>query len=371
MKWSWKIARVAGIDVKIHATFLLIIIWIGVSYYMTSGTLAAAANGIIFLLALFLCVVLHEFGHALVARRYGIQTADITLLPIGGVARLERMPEKPDEELRVALAGPAVNLIIAAVLAVVLYATGSLQGLTSLTQTSGSLLQRLLPVNLFLALFNLIPAFPMDGGRVARALLAKRMEYTQATQVAATLGQVIAFIFGLIGLFSNPFLVFIALFIYMGAAQEASMVQVKSALEGIPVSKAMLTEFHTLNEGEPLSRAVELMMSGSQHEFPVLSGERVVGVLTRKGLIDGLKRLGQAAPVSGAMDCGFESVDINAMLEEVSRKLQTRECHTMPVVHNDQLVGLVTMENIGEFMLIRAALEKATRKRGANQQMMP
>ena len=216
---------------------------------MTSGTLAAA-NGIIFLLALFLCVVLHEFGHALVARRYGIQTADITLLPIGGVARLERMPEKPDEELRVALAGPAVNLIIAAVLAVVLYATGSLQGLTSLTQTSGSLLQRLLPVNLFLALFNLIPAFPMDGGRVARALLAKRMEYTQATQVAATLGQVIAFIFGLIGLFSNPFLVFIALFIYMGAAQEASMVQVKSALEGIPVSKAMLTEFHTLNEGE-------------------------------------------------------------------------------------------------------------------------
>jgi len=359
MKWSWKIARVAGIDVKIHATFLLLIIWIGVSYYMVEGTLAAAVNGIIYLLALFLCVVLHEFGHALVARRYGIKTPDITLLPIGGVARLERMPEKPNEELRVALAGPSVNLVIAALLAVALYVSGDLQSLNMFNMTGGSLLQRMLPVNLFLALFNLIPAFPMDGGRVARAMLASRMEYTQATQVAATLGQVIAFFFGLIGLFSNPFLVFIALFIYMGASQEASMVQVKSALEGIPVSKAMLTDFHTLREGDPLSRAVELLMSSSQQEFPVLSGEQVVGVLTRKGLIDGLRRLGQSAPVSGVMNRKFESVDINAMLEEVSRKLQECECHTMPVVHNGQLVGLITMENIGEFMMIRAALEKA------------
>lgn len=364
MKWSWKIARVAGIDVKIHATFLLIVIWIGVSYYLTSGTLTAAANGVLYLLALFLCVVLHEFGHALTARRYGIQTADITLLPIGGVARLERMPEKPRQELWVALAGPAVNLVIAAVLAGMLFATGNLPSALSLTMTDGSFLQRLLQVNVFLALFNLIPAFPMDGGRVVRALLATRMEYTQATQTAATLGQVFAFIFGLIGLFSNPFLVFIALFIYMGAAQEASMVQVKSALEGIPVSKAMLTEFRTLNEGEPLSRAVELMMSGSQHEFPVLSGGRVVGVLTRKGLVDGLQRLGQAAPISGVMDCSFDSVEPTAMLEEVSRKLQARECHTMPVMQNGELVGLVTMENIGEFMMIRAALAKSGRGRG-------
>ena len=243
-------------------------------------------------------------------------------------------------------------------------ATGSWQPMTSLSLTNGPFLERLMLVNVFLAGFNLIPAFPMDGGRVARALLATRMEYTRATQTAATLGQVIAFVFGLVGLFTNPFLVFIALFVYMGAAQEAGMAQIKSALSGIPVSRAMLTEFHTLNEGDPLSRAVDLMMSGSQHEFPVLSGERVVGVLTRKGLVNGLQRLGQAAPVSGAMDCDFDSVDTNAMLEAVSRKLQTRECHTIPVLQNKRLVGLVTMENIGEFLMVRSALEKSGRKPG-------
>ena len=219
-------------------------------------------------------------------------------------------------------------------------------------------------VNLFLAGFNLIPAFPMDGGRVARALLATRMEYSQATHTAAVLGQIIAFIFGLVGLFTNPFLLFIALFVYIGAAQESSMVQVKSALSGIPVSRAMVTDFHSLNEGDPLSRAVDLLMSSAQHEFPVMSGSRVVGVLTRKGLIDGLKRLGESAPVSAVMDCGYESVDINSMLEEVSRKLQDRECHTLPVLQAGQVVGLVTMENIGEFMMVRSALQKSGRGSG-------
>ncbi len=359
MKWSLKIARVAGIDIQIHATFLLIIAWVGFSYYLTSGTLQAVAVGIAFLLALFLCVVLHELGHALAARRFGIQTRDITLLPIGGVARLERMPEKPAQELWVALAGPAVNLIISAVLFVVLLATGTFQPVNALTMTGGPFLERLMVVNLFLAFFNLIPAFPMDGGRVVRALLATRLPYTQATQAAATLGQALAFVFGFIGLFTNPFLVFIAFFVYIGAAQEASLVQMKSALSGIPVSQAMLTEFRSLHEGEPLSRAVELLMSTTQQDFPVLSGERVVGVLTRKSLVDALQRLGQNAPVSAAMECKFESAHTSDMLEEVSRKLQERECHTLPVLADGQLVGLITMENIGEFLMIRSALEKA------------
>lgn len=359
MKWSLKIARVAGIDIQIHATFLLIIAWVGFSYYLTSGTLQAVAVGIAFLLALFLCVVLHELGHALAARRFGIQTRDITLLPIGGVARLERMPEKPAQELWVALAGPAVNLVISAVLFVVLLATGTFQPVNALTMTGGPFLERLMVVNLFLAFFNLIPAFPMDGGRVVRALLATRLPYTQATQAAATLGQALAFVFGFIGLFTNPFLVFIAFFVYIGAAQEASLVQMKSALSGIPVSQAMLTEFRSLHEGEPLSRAVELLMSTTQQDFPVLSGERVVGVLTRKSLVDSLQRLGQNAPVSAAMECKFESAHTSDMLEEVSRKLQERECHTLPVLADGQLVGLITMENIGEFLMIRSALEKA------------
>lgn len=359
MRWSWKVARIAGIDIKIHATFLLIVAWIGFSYYAASGTLAGALGGIAFLLALFACVVLHELGHSLTARKFGITTRDITLLPIGGVARLERMPDKPVQELWVALAGPAVNVVIFVVLFIVMAITGGLQPLLSLSMTEGSFLGRLMMVNLFLALFNMIPAFPMDGGRVVRALLATRIEYTQATQAAATLGQVIAFIFGFIGLFTNPFLVFIALFVYIGAAQESSMVQMKSALSGIPVSQAMLTDFRTLKEGDPLSQAVELIMSGTQQDFPVFSGERVVGVLTRKGLVDALQRLGQAAPVSAAMECKYESIDSSDMLEDVSRKLQTQDCHTLPVEHDGQLVGLITMENIGEFLMIRSALKKS------------
>lgn len=358
MKWSLKIARVAGIDIQIHATFLLILGWVAFSYYLVGRSLNAVITGVGFMLALFLCVVLHELGHALAARRFGIQTKDITLLPIGGVARLERMPEKPLQELWVALAGPLVNVVISAVLFIGLFFGGALQPLGSLSMPGGSFLERLMVVNLFLAGFNLIPAFPMDGGRVVRALLATRLPYTQATQAAATLGQALAFVFGFIGLFTNPFLVFIAFFVYIGAAQEASMVQMKSALSGIPVSQAMVTDFHTLQEGEPLSRAIELLMSSTQQDFPVLSGERVVGVLTRKSLVEALQRLGQNAPVSAAMDCKFESAHINDMLEEVSRKLQERECHTLPVIADDRLVGLVTMENIGEFLMIRSALEK-------------
>lgn len=235
MKWSWKITTIAGIDVFIHATFLLIIGWVGLTYWQQTGTLAGTLEGIFFTLLLFGCVVLHEFGHALTARRYGIKTRDITLYPIGGVARLERMPDRPIQELWVALAGPAVNVVIAVLLFGWLIITGTLAPLAGLSLSSGPFIERLLLVNVSLVLFNLIPAFPMDGGRVLRSLLALRMEYTRATQIAATIGQGLALLLGLLGLFSNPFLVFIAFFVWIGAGQEASMVQIKTALGGIPV----------------------------------------------------------------------------------------------------------------------------------------
>src|SRR6266508_2328041 len=184
MRWQWKLGRFAGIDVYIHATFLLLIGWVGYSYWQQSQQWSEVLKGILFILALFLCVVLHEYGHALTARKYGIRTRDITLYPIGGVARLERMPDKPIEELWVALMGPAVNLVIAAVLFTILYLSGSRPPMTDLTITSGSFPARLMTVNISLVLFNLIPAFPMDGGRVLRALLAMRLEYVRATQVA-------------------------------------------------------------------------------------------------------------------------------------------------------------------------------------------
>ena len=228
MKWSWRIGRIAGIDVYVHSTFLLLLAWVAISHYLEHQRLADAAYGLFFIITLFGIVVLHELGHALTARQFGIRTRDITLLPIGGLARLERMPEDPRQELLVALAGPAVNVVLAGVLFAILAFTSGLAALNNVKLVGGSFLANLVAVNVALAVFNLLPAFPMDGGRVLRAFLAMRMDYVRATQVAANIGQALALMLGFIGLSSNnPFLVFIALFVWMGAAQEASMVQMK------------------------------------------------------------------------------------------------------------------------------------------------
>jgi len=220
----------------------------------------------------------------------------------------------------------------------------------------------LMTVNLFLAGFNLIPAFPMDGGRVLRALLAMRLEYTRATQIAAGIGQGMALLFGLIGLFSNPFLVFIALFVWIGAQQEASMVQMKTALGGIPVGRAMLTEYHTVSPHNNLAQVVELLLGGSQHNFPVVDEGRVVGVLTRNDLFSVLNQRNTSTLVSDVMRRDFETVDANDMLEPAFNRLQSCNCGLFPVLRNGQLVGLLTAENIGEFLMIQAARERRDRK---------
>ncbi len=351
MKWSWKLGEFAGIGVYVHATFFLIIIWIAVAHWVQGASLATMLAAIVFILALFGCVVLHEFGHALTAKKYGIKTRDITLLPIGGVARLERMPDDPKQELWVALAGPAVNVVIAAALYVWLLITASLEPFSKLSVTGGSFLERLMVVNIFLVVFNMLPAFPMDGGRVLRALLAIRMEYTRATQIAASIGQGMAFLFGLIGLFYNPFLIFIALFVWIGAAQEASMVQMKSSLSGIPVRRAMLTDFQTLSPRDTLSRAIELILAGSQQDFPVVEDDRVAGILTRSDLLKAVAQSGQSAPVADVMQNEFQTVDPAEMLETAFLRLRRGE-----------LVGLLTMDNVGEFLMIEAALSGAAMK---------
>src|SRR5437762_13801996 len=241
MRWSFHVARIAGIELKIHATFLLLLAWIGFVFYREGGS-TAAIDGLVFVLLIFVCVVLHELGHALAARRYGINTQDITLLPIGGVARLERMPEKPSEEVVVALAGPAVNVAIAAVLWVVIGLIG-LPDPAFIQHTRIPLALRLFTVNVWLVLFNMIPAFPMDGGRVLRAVLAMRMNYARATQLAASGGQGIAFLFFIVGLWSNPMLLLIAVFIYFGASSEAVMAQMREVSKDLRVSAAMVTQF--------------------------------------------------------------------------------------------------------------------------------
>jgi predicted transcriptional regulator len=223
----------------------------------------------------------------------------------------------------------------------------------------GSLLQRLLVVNVILVVFNLLPAFPMDGGRVVRALLATRLEYTRATQIAASLGQSAAFILGMIGLFYNPLLIFTALFVWIGAAQEASMVRVQTALEGIPVSRAMLTDFRVLDARDPLNRAVDLILAGWQQDFPVVDNGDIQGVLTRNDLIVALQQRGQHASVGDVMQRDIVLVDPGDMLESVQARLQECNCHTIPVAREGRLVGLITMDNIGEFLMIRSALKRA------------
>lgn len=355
MKWSWKIGEFHGIGVYMHATFLILIGFIFLSHWSAGSSLEKTLEGVGFILALFACVVLHEFGHALMAERYGIKTKDITLLPIGGLARLERMPDKPLQELWVALAGPAVNMVIALILFVVLQFTNLWAPLEQLSVAGGPFLERLMVVNVILVVFNMLPAFPMDGGRVLRAMLATRLEYTQATQIAASIGQSMALVFGLLGFLYNPFLMFIALFVWIGAVQEASMTLMKSALSGIPVMRAMITDFRSLNASDALARATDCILAGSQQDFPVVDNGQVVGILTRHNLLVGLTQHGQNRLVGETMEREFETVDASEMLETAFRRLQSCPCRTVPVLRHGELVGLVTMENVGEFVAIQAA----------------
>ncbi len=262
-----------------------------------------------------------------------------------------------------ALAGPAVNLVIALGLLFWLQLTAGFEPLSRLGIATGSFVERLMVVNVFLVLFNMLPAFPMDGGRVLRALFATRLSYTRATQIAASVGQAMAFIFGFIGLFTNPFLVFIAFFVWIGATQESSMVQMRSALGGIPVSPAMLTEYRTLNPNDTLAHATQLILAGSQQDFPVVEDGQVVGILTRSDLLKALASEGQNASVSEVMRRDFQVADSSEMLETAFARLQGGDCHTMPVVRNDDLVGLLTTDNVGEFLMIHSALEKQRKHR--------
>jgi Zn-dependent protease len=229
MRGAWQIGRVAGIVVQVHWTFLLLIAWVVLTHTRDGGDAGDALRGVVLTLAVFTCVVLHEFGHALTARRFGIGTRDITLLPIGGVARLARMPDEPRQELLVAAAGPAVNVALAALFAAVLALTGSRVPVTGVTLFGSRFLEQLMWINVVLVVFNLLPAFPMDGGRVLRALLALRMPYLKATRWAATAGQTIAVALGFAGvMLPSPFLVLIALFVFSGARAEARMVELRT-----------------------------------------------------------------------------------------------------------------------------------------------
>jgi Zn-dependent protease/CBS domain-containing protein len=366
MGWSWRIGRIAGIDVYIHFTFLFLLAWVGLEYYFVGHRVADALYGLLFIVVLFGIVVLHELGHALAARRYGIQTRDITLLPIGGVARIERMPDNPKQELIVALAGPAVNVILALGLFIGLELGPGLVPIHEVPRFGGEFVNQLFWVNVSLAVFNLLPAFPMDGGRVLRALLAMRLDYVRATQVAAWVGQGMAILLGFLGLIAgNPFLIFIALFVWMGAAQEASMAQMRSAMDGIPVTRAMLTNFRTLHPNDTLAQAVEDVLAGFKHDFPVVDDGRVVGILLREDLAAALKRHGANARVGDAMRRDFVTVNPREMLQTALERIQATAGHTLLVMVDGRLLGLVTAENLAQVLMIHEARQRARKGRPA------
>jgi CBS domain-containing protein len=270
------------------------------------------------------------------------------------------MPEDPKQELVVALAGPAVNVVLALLIGLWMATVTRVPLAGDLQLVGGDFLQKLFWVNVILAGFNMVPAFPMDGGRVLRAVLAMRMEYSRATSVAATVGQMLAFVFGFIGLFTNPFLLFIAFFVWMGAAGEASMAQMKSSLSGIPVRRAMITDFQTLSVHDPLQRAIDYVLAGFQQDFPVLDSGNVVGVLVRDDLLKAVAQGGTDTRVGDIMQKEFQVADPGEMLEPAFLKLQSCSCHSFPVVRNGELVGILTTDNVGEFLMIQAAMRKVS-----------
>jgi CBS domain-containing protein len=273
------------------------------------------------------------------------------------------MPEDPRQELIVALAGPAVNVVMAAGLYLGLVLGQGLAPTSEVLRVNGSFLDQLFWVNVSLAVFNLLPAFPMDGGRVLRALLAMRLDYVRATQVAARVGQGMALLFGFVGLFGNPFLIFIALFVWLAAAQEASLAQMRSALDGIPVMRVMISDFRALQPDDPLARAVEHVLAGYTHDFPVIEDGRLVGVLTRNDLTAALGKYGPEAHVRDAMRREFVTTDPREMLQTALARLQGSGCHTLPVVQDGHILGLVTADNLADALMIQEAM-RAARRRG-------
>ncbi len=358
MRWSVNIGSLFGIRVELHVTFLLFIGWIAINQGLLTGDAGRAVAAVALLLLVFFCVLLHELGHALTARRFGITTRDIVLLPIGGVARLERMPDQPQQEVLVAIAGPAVNVGIAAVLYALMRIAQHPTGLRELVQ--GGLLETLLLVNVVMVLFNLIPAFPMDGGRVLRALLTLRLPYVEATRIASAVGQGAALLLGVAGLFyfNNWMLAFVALFVFLAAGEERALVQTRTSLTGLPVRAAMLTDFRRLDVHEPLRRAVEYLMTGSQQDFPVMNGEELCGLLTRSALISALEKLGMDALVGEAMNCEPAFADATEPLDSVVSRMRGRDHASVPVLDHGRLVGLVTVDNVDDLLRVREALRR-------------
>lgn len=353
MRWSLTLGRFKGTAVRIHVTFVLLLAWIGFSAYRSGGW-ESARDSLAFITLIFACVVLHEFGHILTARRFGIVSTEVTLLPIGGVADMNKMPEKPYQELLIALAGPAVNVVIGTAL---LFGGDAVEpgAIAHLDDPEIGLVQRLAVANLFLAAFNMVPAFPMDGGRVLRAALALWLGKEQATRIAALIGQGLALLLGFLGLFGNPMLLFIAFFVFFAATGEAQMTFASQATKGVKVEDAMETRITTIYRGATVGEAVDTLLATSQEEFPLLDARgALVGLLSRADIVEAIKTAESGAPIAPFAQKTIETIDPSQTLDKALDKLS--DAAAIGVVDADGLFrGLVSRQSLAEVMLIRAA----------------
>lgn len=370
MSWTWKLGKVAGIRIQVHATFLLLVAWVAWVYWQLDPSIASVRDGLLFLLVVFGVVVLHELSHSFAAKLFGIATTDITLLPIGGVSRLERQPERPHQELVVALAGPALNLVLAAGCLLILLARTPDLPRAAQALAGESFVANLLWVNVALAVFNLLPAFPMDGGRAVRALLAMVTDRTRATRIAAGLGKALALVFVVVGVMWNPVLAIIGVFVWLGATAEGATAEAQHAMEGLTVRDAMITSFHTVGPHEPLAQPVHLLLSSFQQDFPVVESGRLVGMLPLEALLEGLVAHGHDAPVGAVMLSDFQLARPDEDLNLVARRLGRRERRCLPVVADEALKGVVTIDNIAELLRVHAALEARRRPAGSSRALL-
>ena len=338
--------------VRFHFTFVLLFVFL---IFVGLESSQSALSDVVFVAAVFASVLLHELGHAVVARRYGVRTAEIVLFPIGGLARLEK-PPRTREELWIASAGPMVNFFLAAL---ILSATSLLRespvgGVASLAEpTDANLPERIALGNLVLGVFNLLPAYPMDGGRILRSILARYRPEDQATQIATKAGRYLAVGMGLYGLLSMQFLlIFIAFFVYLGAAQEGQAAIGRSLTQGLPVRAAMMTKIHSLTHGDTIGAAARLMLETSQQDFPVLHGDTVTGLLDRNTLLRTLAEDGTEAYVAGVMNRDFLRLDPDLDLAEALQELAGAGPCAI-VMEDERLLGLLTRESLSEFLVLR------------------
>jgi Zn-dependent protease len=352
-RWSWQVGSIAGIPIRIHATLAFLLAWIAIAHAVTGMGPAATLTGVLLVCVVFAIIVFHELAHALVARRFGVRTRDILLLPIGGIASLETIPDKPRQELAIAVVGPALNLVLAAVLWLGLALAGASTALRDATSLGDGFVAQLMWINVALAVFNLLPAFPMDGGRALRALLAMRMTRERATDIAAALGRALAVGFGIVGLFYNPWLVLIAIVVWAGAGAEAQMVHLRAAIVDVPVSAAMNQHIDTIGPEQPLELAARMLVATGQGQLPIVDHGATVGVLTRSDVATGFATVGRSATVAAAPHHAAIAVMPDEPLDQVFDQLRRAPEAVVVVIDHGAPVGVLTTEQLGAFVALR------------------